>query len=165
MAGFQIKAVLITALLPGLILISSPSLRAEEPASEIAAPTVKPAADVDKGVEGTAAVYAKRYNNRRTSSGQRYNPSKLTAAHPTLPLGSKVKVVNLANDKEVIVTINDRCRRKSKPFIDLSRTAASQLGLHGRKTANVRIISLIDAARTDAADNVAQSETLKYMQR
>lgn len=94
------------------------------------------------GEEGTAAYYAKRYHNSRTNSGERYNATRFTAAHPTLPHGTRVKIINLANDKEVIVTINDRCRKRKKPFIDVSRAAAKQLGFLGKGTARVRIIPL-----------------------
>ena len=94
------------------------------------------------GVEGIASYYAKRYNGRRTNSGSRYDPNKLTAAHPTLPHGTRVRVINLANDKEVIVTVNDRCRPRKQPFIDLSRAAAQQLGFLGKGTARVRIIPI-----------------------
>ena len=53
-----------------------------------------------------------------------------------------MKVVNLANLREVIVTINDRCRKRSAPFIDLSRAAARKLGFLGKGTAKVMITSL-----------------------
>ena len=96
----------------------------------------------DEGVEGLAAYYASRYNKRRTNSGERYDPKKLTAAHAHLPLGSRVKVVNLINQREVVVTVNDRCRKRTTPFIDLSREAARQLGFLGKGTARVRIIPL-----------------------
>jgi len=95
-----------------------------------------------EGEEGTASYYAKRYQNRRTNSGVRYDAAKLTAAHPSLPHGTRVKVINLANDKEVVVTINDRCRPRSEPFIDLSRSAAKQLGFLGKGITRVRIIPL-----------------------
>src|SRR6185369_13770937 len=94
-----------------------------------------------KGVEGIASYYANRYNNRRTNSGQRYDPAKLTAAHQSLPHGTRVRVVNLANDKEVVVTINDRCRPRKKPFIDLSRAAAKQLGFLGKSRKSTRLNS------------------------
>jgi rare lipoprotein A len=92
------------------------------------------------GTEGKAYYYAKRYQNRKTSSGARYNPRKLTAAHPDLPLGTKVKVVNLVNDRSVMVTINDRCRKHSFEFIDLSQAAARKLGVYGKGMTRVRII-------------------------
>jgi len=95
-----------------------------------------------QGAEGVASYYAKRYNGRRTSSGQRHNPDKLTAAHPTLPHGTRVRVINLTNNKEVVVTINDRCRARKQAFIDLSRAAARKLGFLGKGTTRVRIIPL-----------------------
>ncbi|MEI7639169.1 MAG: septal ring lytic transglycosylase RlpA family protein [Syntrophus sp. (in: bacteria)] len=95
-----------------------------------------------EGVEGKAYYYAKRYNKRKTSSGAIYNPRKLTAAHPTIPLGTRVKVVNLANDRSVVVTVNDRCRKHSFEFIDLSQAAARQLGFFGKGMARVRIITI-----------------------
>lgn len=95
-----------------------------------------------QGAEGIASYYAKRYNGRRTNSGQRYDPNKLTAAHPTLPHGTKVRVINLANNKEVTVTINDRCRSRKQAFIDLSRAAAKKLGFLGKGTTRVCIIPL-----------------------
>ena len=95
-----------------------------------------------EGVKGTATYYAKRYNGRRTHSGARYSPQKLTAAHPDLPMGSRVKVVNVANDREVVVTINDRCRKKKSEHIDLSRAAAKKLGFLGKGLIQVRIIQV-----------------------
>ena len=81
------------------------------------------------GAEGIARYYAKRHHGGRTSSGEIYSPQKLTAAHPSLPLGTRVKVVNLANGKS-----------HEEVFIDLSRKAARQLGMIRQGKANVRII-------------------------
>jgi rare lipoprotein A len=96
-------------------------------------------AEEPEGVEGKAYYYAKRYNKKRTSSGAIYNPRKLTAAHPTIPFGTRVKVVNIANNRSVVVTVNDRCRKQNSELIDLSRAAARQLGFLGKGTARVRI--------------------------
>jgi rare lipoprotein A len=85
-----------------------------------------------------------RYHNRRTRSGQPYDRLKRSAAHPTLPLGTRVKVVNLGNDKSVVVTVNDRCRRHRFEFIDLSEAAARELGFFGKGMARVRIVPLED---------------------
>lgn len=82
-----------------------------------------------------ARYYGKRFKGRKTSSGAIYNPNKLTAAHPSLPMGTRVQVVNPANHRSVVVTINDRCRKRKKSYIDLSLQAARQLGiLHQGKT-------------------------------
>jgi rare lipoprotein A len=97
---------------------------------------------VVKRLIGIASYYAKRLKGKRTTSGERYQPEKLTAAHDSLPLGTKVRVKNLDNDKEVTVVINDRCRKKSFPFIDLSKAAAKKLGFFGAGKAKVAIIPL-----------------------
>lgn len=97
-----------------------------------------------EAVEGVASYYAKRFEGRRTSSGQRYHPEKMTAAHYTLPLGTVVRVVNPATKQEVEVTINDRCAPKKFHFIDLSRAAAKKIGLWGKGKIKVVIIPLVD---------------------
>ncbi|UFS71589.1 septal ring lytic transglycosylase RlpA family protein [Geomonas sp. RF6] len=99
---------------------------------------------VVKRLIGLATYYAKRYNGRRTSSGARHDPEEMTAAHHNLPLGTRVRVTNLANNKEVTVVINDRCRKMSVPFIDLSRAAARKLGFLGAGRANVAISLLAE---------------------
>jgi rare lipoprotein A len=105
------------------------------------------------GQEGIASYYAKRYHGRRTLSGERYHQDKLTAASPDLPMGSKVMVKNLDNGKEVLVTVNDRCRVKKTPFIDLSRAAARKLGFFGKGIARV-MISLFEG--NDKPEKIAQ---------
>lgn len=94
---------------------------------------------VVKKLIGVATYYAKRYQGRKTSSGVRYHPDKMTAAHQSLPLGTKVRVTNLDNNKEVTVVVNDRCRKRTSPFIDLSRVAAKKLGFLGAGKAKVAI--------------------------
>jgi len=115
-------------------------------AAELPAPSDGKAADRaapdTRGSDGVAAYYAKRYNGRRTRSGARYNPEKLTAAHPHLPFGTRVRVINPANDRDVTVVVNDRCRKRDYPFIDLSRAAARKLGFLGKGTVRVRIVPL-----------------------
>ncbi|NTV49093.1 MAG: septal ring lytic transglycosylase RlpA family protein [Geobacteraceae bacterium] len=97
-----------------------------------------------ESVEGFASYYAKRFEGRRTTSGHRYNPEKMTAAHQSLPLGTVVRVVNPASKQEVHVTINDRCAPKSFHFIDLSRAAAKKIGLWGKGKIKVVIIPLLE---------------------
>ena len=94
-------------------------------------------------MQGFASYYAKRFEGRRTTSGHRYLPDKLTAAHESLPLGTLVRVVNPATSQEVHVTITDRCARKSFNFIDLSRAAAKKIGLWGKGKIRVVIIPLL----------------------
>jgi rare lipoprotein A len=76
----------------------------------------------------------------QTASGERYNPDQLTAAHKTLPLGTRVRVVNLDNGKTIVVRINDRMPAHLRNVIDLSRGSARAVGI-SRKTgvANVAL--------------------------
>ena len=97
-----------------------------------------------KAKEGFASYYARRFEGRRTTSGHRYHPEKMTGAHHSLPLGTVVRVVNPATSQEVHVTINDRCARKPFPFIDLSRAAAKKIGLWGKGRIKVVIIPLME---------------------
>lgn len=94
--------------------------------------------------DGVATYYASKFIGRRTSSGERYHPDKLTAAHATLPLGTVVRVRNPKTGQDVVVRINDRChpRHASRNLIDLSRQAAKQIGLWGKGLIRVQIITL-----------------------
>ena len=93
-----------------------------------------------KPKEGFASYYARRFEGRRTTSGHRYHPEKMTAAHQDLPMGTVVRVINPATSQEVHVTINDRCAKKPFQFIDLSRAAARKIGLWGKGRIKVVII-------------------------
>ena len=97
-----------------------------------------------ESVYGFASYYARRFEWRRTNSGQRYNPDKLTAAHQSLPFGTVVRVLNPVTGQEVQVTVNDRCAPKSFHFIDLSRAAAKKIGLWGKGKIRVVIIPLLE---------------------
>jgi len=90
--------------------------------------------------EGLATYYASRFIGQRTTSGERYDPDRLTAAHATLPLKTIVQVVNRATGQSVHVVINDRCRMRSFQLIDLSRAAAVKIGLWGKGAMKVLII-------------------------
>jgi rare lipoprotein A len=96
------------------------------------------------GIRNAKAVYyAARYQGRKTASGEIFDHKKMTAAHPSIPLGTKVKIVNKQNGRSVVVTVNDRCLKRSYDIIDLSMAAARELGYYGTKgTARVRIIPL-----------------------
>lgn len=136
---FVCHLALLVSILP---LQAEDQLTAKEKTNETKQVKISSVEEEQAGVLGIARYYAKRYNGRKTSSGAIYDPNKLTAAHPTLPLGTRVKVVNLSNDRSVIVTVNDRCRKYRTPFIDLSRQAAHQLDFIRRAKIKVRIIPL-----------------------
>ncbi|MBP7346369.1 MAG: hypothetical protein RL135_1164 [Bacteroidota bacterium] len=83
-----------------------------------------------KGSEtGMASFYADKYVGRKTSNGEKFKQNKLTAAHKTLPFGTKVKVTNLSNGQSVKVRINDRGPFIQGRIIDLSKKAAKKIDL------------------------------------
>lgn len=95
----------------------------QAPAAMADAPTLR---EVDRGI---ASWYGGHFHGRRTASGERFDMHALTAAHPTLPFGTLVRVRSLVNGREVDVRINDRGPHIKQRVIDLSRAAAQALGL------------------------------------
>ena len=88
---------------------------------------------------GSASWYAL---TSTTASGEQMDPSAMTAAHPSLPFGTKVLVENLSNGSSVVVRINDRGPFVAGRIIDVSKAAASTLGMIGSGVANVRVSAL-----------------------
>lgn len=140
----NLRVMTLLAVIICTMLAPSRPLRAEEHDNGVtqgAAPSER-VAESNSGKKGVATYYAARYKGRRTSSGARYNPAGFTAAHNELPLGTKVKVTNLENDQEVVVTVNDRCKKRKIRLIDLSKAAARELGFIGQGRARVLITAL-----------------------
>lgn len=96
--------------------------------------------------EGIASWYGKRFHGKKTASGEIYDMYGMTAAHPTLPIPSYVKVTSLDSGRSVVVRINDRGPFHSNRVIDLSYTAAFKLGLLGKGSGRVRVESIDPAA-------------------
>ncbi|HET8839554.1 MAG TPA: septal ring lytic transglycosylase RlpA family protein [Flavobacteriaceae bacterium] len=88
---------------------------------------------------GKASFYGEKFNGKPTASGEIFESSKLTAAHPNLPFGTNVKVTNLSNNKSVIVRVNDRGPFVMGRIIDLSKAAAEMLGFIQKGIAGVSI--------------------------
>lgn len=88
---------------------------------------------------GEASWYGKRHHGRKTASGERFDQKGLTAAHPTLPLGTKAKVTNLETGKSTEVLINDRGPYAKGRDIDVSKAVADKIGLGKDGTAPVKI--------------------------
>ncbi|MBR2252750.1 MAG: septal ring lytic transglycosylase RlpA family protein [Neisseriaceae bacterium] len=89
--------------------------------------------------EGTASWYGGKFHGRKTASGERFNTYALTAAHRTLPMNTRLRVTNLSNGKSVIVRVNDRGPYVGKRVIDLSYSAANELGFVKRGVTKVRL--------------------------
>jgi peptidoglycan lytic transglycosylase len=93
---------------------------------------------------GLASWYGAKHHGRRTASGERFDQKALTAAHPTLPWGSIVRVTSLANGKSVDVRINDRGPFIKGRIIDLSRAAARALGMAGLMQVQLEVLTPIE---------------------
>ncbi|HJS80301.1 MAG TPA: septal ring lytic transglycosylase RlpA family protein [Vitreimonas sp.] len=101
---------------------------------------------------GTASWYGPQFHGRRTASGEPFDETAFTAAHPTLPIPSLVQVTNLENGREVIVRVNDRGPFVGERLIDLSRGAAQVLGFEAAGHARVHVRYLGPAPRRVNAD-------------
>ena len=99
---------------------------------------------IDTSVVGhvtvTASYYGKELAGRPTASGEKFNPSGMTAAHRTLPFGTRVRVTHSRNGRSVIVRINDRGPFVRGRSIDLSRGAARALGMGGMAHVRLEVI-------------------------
>ncbi len=98
-----------------------------------------PAEDYAYSQKGTASWYGSDFHGKRTANGEIYDMNDLTAAHPTLPLPSIVRVTNLENNRTVILRINDRGPFKRNRIIDVSRRGAQLLGFYEAGTTRVRV--------------------------
>jgi rare lipoprotein A len=94
---------------------------------------------------GMASWYGKQFHGNRTASGEIYDMFAMTAAHPTLPIPSYVRVTHLRNGRSVIVRVNDRGPFKDDRVIDLSYAAAAKLGIAGLGTGEVELERITSA--------------------
>lgn len=127
-----------------LLLVPGCAARKEIPLSPVIAPPTEEAAKPENPkVEqvGNASWYGPAQEGKETASGATFDSNELTAAHPTLPLGTKAVVTNLKTGKSVTVTITDRGPYTKGRKIDLSRAAAQQIGMTKKGVAKVKIES------------------------
>jgi len=86
-----------------------------------------------------ATYYHRKFEGRRTTSGAKYRAKKFTAAHRTLPFGTMIKVTNPDNGKSVTVKVNDRGPFSKRLAIDLSESAAKEIGIYHKGIAKVNL--------------------------
>jgi rare lipoprotein A len=99
---------------------------------------------------GDASWYGAYHQGRKTASGERFDAKELTAAHPSLPLDSTVRVTNLGNGKAVDVRVNDRGPYKKHRVIDLSAKAAEKIDLKRDGVSKVRVEPLAGGGNATA---------------
>lgn len=101
--------------------------------------TTPPAGDGSLYARGRASWYGPNFHGNLTANGERYDMYAMTAAHKTLPFGTRLRVVNVDNGRSAAVRVNDRGPYKKGRILDVSKAAAKELGMLGSGTARVRL--------------------------
>jgi rare lipoprotein A len=121
---------------------------------QVAGRWFKPKEQPNYDKTGPASWYGEAFNRRMTSNGEWFDMTRLTAAHPTLPLPSYAKVTNVSNGNAIVVRINDRGPFVGPRIIDLSKQSASALGFKRQGTATVRVQYIGPAPLDDDGSNL-----------
>lgn len=100
---------------------------------------------------GVASWYGSKFHGQRTASGERYDMYKMTAAHPTLPIPSYVRITNLDTGSHVVVRVNDRGPFIAGRLIDVSYTAALKLGMLKKGSQHVQVDRILESGSGAAA--------------
>ena len=111
---------------------------------------------------GVASWYGRDFHGKLTANGEKYDMNALTAAHPTLPMPTKVRVTNLENGRSLILRVNDRGPFRKGRIIDVSRKASELLGFQEQGTAKVRVTFL---GRADYETEVVEKPKTTYRER
>jgi rare lipoprotein A len=123
----------------GALLMFSGSSWADSTTISSRAPSQGPGVAATRTETGVASYYGAKYHGKTTASGEVFDMNDLTAAHPKLAFGTKVKVTNLGNNRSVTVRVNDRGPFIKGRVIDLSQAAAAALRMEKTGLAEVRI--------------------------
>src|SRR5438093_10094524 len=126
--------------LVGLALVAPACAGTTRPAGLATAPP-----EPTKRIVGLASWYGQRHQGRPTASGEAYDMNRLTAAHRTLPFGTRLRVTNVENGRSVVVRVNDRGPHVPGRVLDLSLAAAKALGIVGEGVGRVEIVVLAGA--------------------
>jgi rare lipoprotein A len=120
-----------------------------------------PEEDVNYRIDGMASWYGSDFHGRLTANGEVYDMDAISAAHPTLPMPSYVRVTNLANRRSLVVRVNDRGPYHGDRVIDLSTGAAHLLGFHSNGVARVRV-EYVGRAPLEGSDDRVLTATLRH---
>ena len=131
------RIVLVRLSLVALTLVALGCVGTKRPAGPATAPP-EPA----KRIVGLASWYGQRHQGRPTASGEAYDMHQLTAAHRTMPFGTRLRVTNVANGRSVVVRVNDRGPHVPGRILDLSLGAAKALDMVGDGVARVEVVVL-----------------------
>lgn len=120
-----------------------------------------PAENPHYRAEGIASWYGADFHGRQTANGEIYDMHAISAAHPTLPLPSYVRVTNLGNGRSIIARLNDRGPFAKNRIVDLSVGTAKALGFHGQGLARVRV-EYVGRAPREGSDSQMLLATLRH---
>jgi rare lipoprotein A len=120
-----------------------------------------PEEDQSYATEGLASWYGDDFHGRRTANGEVFDMDGLSAAHPTLPMPSYVRVTNLSNHRSLILRVNDRGPYARNRVLDVSRRAAHILGFHGHGVTRVRV-EYVGRASLEGSDDRLLHATLRH---
>ncbi len=129
----------------------------------VAGRTFVPEENTDYRAEGLASWYGENFHGRLTANGEVFDMESISAAHPTLPLPSYVRVTNLANKRSLIVRVNDRGPFHGNRVIDLSHKSANLLGFRDNGVARVRV-EYVGRAALEGSDDTRLLATLRHGQ-
>ena len=127
---------------------------------EVAGRTYVPEENINYSAVGMASWYGDDFHGRYTANGEVFDMNSISAAHPTLPLPSYVRVTNLANNHSIIVRVNDRGPYTGGRLIDLSVKTARLLGFHGQGLARVKV-EYVGRAPLEGSDDRKLMATLR----
>ena len=127
---------------------------------EVAGRTYVPEENINYSAVGMASWYGDDFHGRYTANGEVFDMNSISAAHPTLPLPSYVRVTNLANNHSIIVRVNDRGPYTGGRLIDLSVKTAQLLGFHGQGLARVKV-EYVGRAPLEGSDDRKLMATLR----
>jgi len=132
------KKLVIGCAVAALVALSPRTEASPTPSVILPAQIVPPATQEVVSELGLASWYGEEFQGNPTASGEVFDMNGLTAAHRSLPLGTKLKVTNLINNRSLVVRVNDRGPFIPSRFLDLSMAAAKKLGFFGAGVAKVR---------------------------
>ena len=127
---------------------------------KISGRTYTPRRDEDYSREGLASWYGPGFHGRQTANGEVFDQHAVSAAHPTLPIPSYVRVTNLSNSRSLIVRVNDRGPFHDNRIIDVSKTVADALDFRKNGVARVKV-DYVAPASTDGSDDQILIATLR----
>lgn len=127
---------------------------------EVAGRTYVPGEDINYNAVGLASWYGDDFHGRYTANGEIFDMNAISAAHPTLPLPSYVRVTNLANNRSIIVRVNDRGPYVGGRLIDVSVKTAQLLGFHGNGVTRVKV-EYVGRAPLEGSDDRKLMATLR----